>query len=214
MVCQSNRCTCSNPNQVFWNGTYCAPVKSYNETCQLTEGCNPSQNLICNFTESQPNLCTCLPFNYWDPVDKICKGQQSNGGTCSSSVQCLTYSNLYCNGINCVCPSNYYWSTNVCCEFLFSLFYTLFFQIVLFRFDQSEKSVLWRSLHHVRQYSRPFMQCVQLLRLHKQQVLEWLSLCTESRPGSQLSKRVSMQLINRFILRSNILSMHVSSLCK
>jgi hypothetical protein len=122
MVCQSNRCTCSDPNQVFWNGTYCAPVKSYNETCQFTAGCNPSQNLICNLTESLPNLCTCLPFNYWDSTGRICKPQESNNGPCSSSFQCLTYSNLYCDGIKCTCPSNYYWSTNVCREILVLLF--------------------------------------------------------------------------------------------
>ena len=149
MVCQSNRCTCSNPNQVFWNGTYCAPVKSYNETCQLTAGCNPSQNLICNFTESLPNQCTCLPFNYWDSVNRICKPQQSNGGLCSSSVQCLTYSNLYCNGVNCMCPSNYYWSTNVCCEFLILFIKFMHSSFLYILFNSSKKSVVWRSLHNL-----------------------------------------------------------------
>ena len=43
-------------------------------------------------------------------------------------------------------------------------------------FDESEKSVIWRSLYNLRRHSWSLVQRLQLLRLYKQQILEWLTL--------------------------------------
>ena len=94
-----------------------ASVSTYLGPCVFKSACNPSQNLVCNATEQMPNTCQCIPYNYWDSTNSICKAQKTIMNTCSSSTECLSGSGLYCSAYGyCLCQSNYFWYSpyNVC----------------------------------------------------------------------------------------------------
>ena len=97
-------------------------MSTYLGSCTFKSACNPSQSLVCNATEQMPNTCQCLPYNYWDSVNLICKAQKSKWQTCSiaNTNECLSGSGLYCSSGYCICPSNYFWysSYNVCGKLL------------------------------------------------------------------------------------------------
>ena len=117
MNCISSICTCSNAEVSYWNGTYCAPVQLYMGDCQTNDACKPSTKLFCNKTENYPSKCNCLSGNYWDSTNLICTQMKTINETCANTNECLSNTNLYCgllSGENtCICPSNYYWSTNL-----------------------------------------------------------------------------------------------------
>lgn len=137
LVCSTSTCKCSNPNVVFWNGTYCDAVQTYLGNCKINEGCNPSQRLTCNITESYPYKCVCSPYNYWSSTSNICLAQKSNNALCSATIECLSNTGLYCGisaGVTrCICKDNHYWSSSarlcstqyntksilICCYFVF-----------------------------------------------------------------------------------------------
>ena len=85
-------------------------ISSFNESCSINAGCKPSQNLYCNASETIPNTCQCLPYNYWSNSLNRCTAQKLSGSSCSSSSECLSLSGLYCS-TTCQCKSNYYWSS-------------------------------------------------------------------------------------------------------
>ena len=89
---------------------FLANVQTYNGSCTINAGCNPSQNLYCNVTEQYPNTCQCLPYNYWSSSTKTCVAQKISTNPCSSTSECLSESGLYCS-VTCQCKSNYYWSS-------------------------------------------------------------------------------------------------------
>ena len=78
-------------------------------SCTIDAGCNPSQNLICNITEQQPNTCNCPPYNYWK-INTCVPQLKSGFGPCVSDGDCWSLSGLYCSGGVCNCLANYYWS--------------------------------------------------------------------------------------------------------
>ena len=83
-------------------------MQTYNGSCAIDAGCNPSQNLYCNVTEQFPNTCQCLPYNYWSSLSSTCVAQKISTNPCSSTSECLSESGLYCSG-TCQCRTNYFW---------------------------------------------------------------------------------------------------------
>ena len=53
----------------------------------------------------------CNPFYYWNISGLMCIPQLTNGISCLSNEDCLSYSGLYCS-TTCRCLSNYYWASS------------------------------------------------------------------------------------------------------
>ena len=87
-------------------------MQTYNGSCAIDAGCNPFQNLFCNAIELFPNTCQCLAYNYWSQASNICLAQKSNGVSCLSTNECLSFSGLYCS-TTCQCSSSYFWSSSL-----------------------------------------------------------------------------------------------------
>lgn len=117
MNCVSTKCSCSDPNVSYWNGTFCAPVQSYLGDCKTNSTCKPSSFLLCNTTEHFPNKCTCLPFHFWNSANEICQPMKTINETCGSALECYSHTKLVCEILNmgvkrCICEPNHYWSVS------------------------------------------------------------------------------------------------------
>jgi hypothetical protein len=103
LKCINLTCQCA-PGYYYTNK--CNQKKNYLEKCHLSSYCKDKTGLSC-----LDGACKCSETKYWN--EKSCVNKSSLSHTCTSDIQCLDQSMLYCNTTKskCLCASNRYVNT-------------------------------------------------------------------------------------------------------
>lgn len=118
----ANKCDCYRAvgNEYYWNGIYCVPTVSFNQSCNnalasymcktLTEG------TICNGSSSFTCVCPSLQFYY--TINNTCQNQLLNNQACLLTTDCWVDLGLKCQSGKCLCNNaSQFWTGSTCTNY-------------------------------------------------------------------------------------------------